>query len=537
MPLNMNTVGTGNGIGAGSGKETVISSYETTAIDHSTVLDVSSVTFTNKYMTKLYATTWLIGHDESYYYSYYGNYNGGYKLYKHQLTINTNNTTDSSNLKTTQIHDATSDPVIVNGDLYFLTNLTSASLSGELYKFNADKTIPTKIIQKNLDTYYNNHISSGYNWYITSARKINNSNYILYIHEAEEYGYYKKDRFTLIEDNMTTGASVIITSMPYQLTSSDGLNYENTGLVRFRYSNIFGIYDVRYSDEYVDIYVCCTYMGVIGPDYAESVWMNMYFDKVLIRISKSTKVASLTLISSDKIIDNKQIGYDAYNFPLSYPTSETQMVITKAYNHNNNECTGDALIAHITDNPSMKLIENVHPKYSESVYDSEFPNGGSDSRVSTIMYYPCSYAPAIFYGTGSDDGTYVSPISLEMSSAIKNIERITTLSLHKGDLVKSDGNITKYICNGTETTINSTTVNIPTDGMYEFHVESRSNEDPECIVYTKEGTIIGCDITFIDDTHIAGYFNKGMRVNGVKTTKSGYQTLTGTFNGRVTISK
>ena len=72
----------------------------------------------------------------------------------------------------------------------------------------------------------------------------------------------------------------------------------------------------------------------------------------------------------------------------------------------------------------------------------------------------------------------------------------------------------------------------------QFRIKLKTaGEQSSFIIKTSGGAIVCPGIKFVDNTHISGYFIKGLKINGTEITTSGYQTVTGTFNGRVTISK
>lgn len=530
MPLNMNTVGTGNGIGGNTGTDTVVSNYSSKFIDHSQVIDMSSVTFGTTTLGTVNGVGSCIGNYGDYFYGTM-NYSNNWYIYRYQLPINTNNTTNPSKLTATEIvHEDTSGCHIINGCMYYSTEADNF-LSGYLYKLNLknNATAPTKVLPNKLNTYYDD-VTKDVSWglFASSSKKINNSNYLLYTQDATSTGYFPKKRLTLIEDNDITGAKVIITSVGADIAPSVSYGYDHhSGLVRLYHSTNLGIYNVEIGTEYVDIYTCMSYVASEnGPGV-------LFFDKVLIRISKESKVLTLTLISSDKV-HTQGSSDDTTTFPIriSSETSETQIVLTSVYS-NDNYYFARGLLAQMTNNPTFKLL-NITPSYYKVYNSADFPLN-NNVGCSDILYYQGSYQPALLFWR-TDSSLDVGTIDMDASASVKCIENIVTIYLYKGDIIRSDSGIKSYKLNGHTTNVDSTSLKISNNGLYEIHVEA-TGIYPECIVYTKEGTILGCGIKFIDDTHITGYFNKGMSVNGVKTTKSGYQTIAGTFNGRVTISK
>ena len=540
MPLNMNTVGTGTGITGSSSDKIAIANIKSKTIDHSQVLEASRVTFSTNAMGSIPKAGYFVGNHGTYFYSRIPNTTKYYyDIYRNQIPINSNSTTNVSKFTKTKIVDKTAAfPTILNGCLYY--NTGSYNFDGYLYKMNLDGDgSSTQLIPNKLGSYYSPvYVNTWPTVFATSYKTINNSSYILYQHDTPTSSdcSYPSSRFTLIEDNETTGGSVVITSQPADLNhQGHGLLSSSTGLTRFISAHTLGIYDINIDEEFVNVYICTSYTTSTG---------KIFIDKVLMKISKDTCVLTLTLISSDVVADKvKSTGFMDI-ITISSKTSETQLIVSEvrdmSYSSSGSEYIyyfDSVVLVNMSEDPSYKVL-TVTPNYSTNKTSANFPSntGKYDSiTIDALSYYQGSYRPVLFYWNTNQLLT-IGDVDADLISLSKNIERVVTIYLYSGDVVGSDSTIVSYEYNGELVSVNLNKLKIVNDGVYTFHIESDVT-DPECIIYTKEGTILGCNITFIDDTHISGYFSKGMMINGVKTTSSGYQTITGTFNGRVSISK
>lgn len=542
MPLNMNTVGTGTGISSGGTGNTVNALITKTLVADSADIDVVNFNMASSYIAT-YRTDGaygFVGRDNTYYYNWHSG-----DIYRTKLIINSNNTCNpETNVRTQVTTSNVSSPILVcmvNGLIYMVDSSTNI-----LYRLNTSTNALTQIMSSAFPSSFINRRNAYL--FARSRRHINGSNYMLYTSTDTWYGNSDPWYFMMVKDPISSNASIAVqTTVGYTFTSG---SYMKTGIERLNSNNtILGIYDVQESTEYIDVYIAniyasgASYSDDSQYDRAQYTTFDETFDTLLFRFGKETGVLTTTLLNSTKVATGKY-GQEFLVNPLSYPTDNTLLVLSisrqSTYEDSSSSTIyfyyyGAAYTVQMEKTPVVKMV-------TSSLAAGDSMPFGSDAYkyLNDLVYYPCSYAPVFLahrYSSDSGSETLVIPVSIGIDTTNTVSEFTMSIYLCKGDVVKSDSKISSYTLNGHTTNVNNTSLTVSTNGKYTIHVSCTGDVYPDCVVYTNDGSILGCDIEFVDDTHITGYFNKGMTINGVKTTSSGYQTITGTFNGRVSISK
>lgn len=557
MPLNMNTVGTGSGIGGGSGNgESIYGSPDTTIIDNSTKFNISSVKVGKSIKTIYSSILNVIGNDGTY---MYDNYQA--KLTRHKMTVNTNNTFDDSGYtQTVLISDNCYGAVIVDKYIYYAND---GSANTYLYKYNIETGTSTKLLNTsfgstlNWSTSYQNSGSS--ELFAYSHIMLDGSVYLVYMCKSSTYSDNQTYQIILVKDDPSSGCSVIGYSQSNStLTFSWAkTNWVSTSTSKSGFDRVWsannqnmGIVNVVDDGEYYNIYFGNLYMYLDGYTYGSirSRTFDLYRDKWKMQIGKTTHTVALTQISSDKL-DSMKAANTIRQLPYSYPRGTTvfitvgdeiEYVNTSIYYSG---YFGNVYVYH-DDKDSYDITKVTNRDISEitSRDDGKFE---SNSTTATWALYPCKYRDIliIVYRYNSDDDadywSYVYPIDFtKTSSDTDGVYTKVTWMFNKGDIIICDSGIISYIYNGSSVSVNSNKFQITTSGTYEFRLKLKTaGEQSSFIIQTSGGAIVCPGIKFVDDTHVSGYFIKGLKINGTEITTTGYQTVTGTFNGRVTISK
>lgn len=561
MPLNMNTVGTGTGIGGGSGnEESVYGSPSTEIVDNSTKFDISSVKV-GKSIKTIYPPIYSVfGHDSTYMYQISND--NCHAIYRVQMKVNTNNQFDESSHTSTAIIQSSSymygSAVIVGKYIYYTENHGSSfSAYSYLYKYNIETGTKTKLLEKSLGEilgWSTSTASSGMcDIFSYSHVELDGSTYIVFLCKNSSYSSNQSYQVIFIRDNPSSGCSVIgysQSSSTLTLSTASNTMTQGTGFKRVYSANNqnMGIVDVVDDGEYYNVYFGNLYMYNEYYNYG-SLWstsFDMYRDNWKMQIGKTTNTVALTQVSSTKIETMKAsntIKQLQYSYPQGttvYITAgdEVEYVNTDIYYGG---YFGNVYVHHEGKN-SYDIMKVANRDISEI---STRDDGKFESNSTTAMWalYPCQYRDILIITYAyNDDGanwSYVYPIDFTKTSVdTDGAYTKVTWMFNKGDTVICDNGIISYTYNGTTTSVNTTRYRITTAGTYEFKLKLKTaGEQSSFIIQTSGGAIVCPGIKFVDDTHISGYFIKGLKINGTKITTTGYQTVTGTFNGRVTISK
>lgn len=552
MPLNMNTVGTGIGIGGNSGGESLYGTPEIKTIDNSKFFDISSAKIYKKISTLAGGRILSIGIDDSgniYTYTPFSK-----AIYRKSMIVNTNNTM-SSGLSSTAIISSSnyfSTAIKIDNYIYYAENDYSncASPHAKLFRRDIKSGQTTQILPEFL-TYYNNEPSSGTIIILSySHTMIDNCAYILFMTASTSYAT-NSYKFTVVKDDLVKGALVIATSSTRtELTGvSSGFNGKygtnGTGLERLymRNSENLGISKVTIDSEYVSLYFSNLYMHndscsgtTTGSISSKS--FDMVNDNWRLQIGISTNTAVLTLLASTTI-DSGTIGNAIWQSPMS---NGTAFLATTCNESEYGSYSGDfyyasyfknIYIMHNKETIDITKVSNVDGEEMKSFYDKY----DSSNITTELIYYPCKYRDVLLVTTNSE--TYPYPIDLTKTSTdTESIYTQVTWMFEAGDSIICDAGILSVSHADSTSPVNSASYQISSSGVYTFKLNTGSGgEQSSFIIKSKNGGIVCPGITFVDATHVSGYFIKGLKINGTKITTTGYQTVTGTFNGRVTISK
>nr|DAJ71357.1 MAG TPA: hypothetical protein [Caudoviricetes sp.] len=558
MPLNMNTIGTGTGIGGGSGNgESVYGSPDTAIINNSTKFNMSTVKV-GKSIKTIYSPIYnVIGNDGTY---MYDNYSA--KLTRHKMTVNTNNTFDDSGYTTT---------VLISGNCYgavmvdkYIYYLNDSSANTCLYKYNIETGTRTQLLNTSFDTtlnwstsYQNNGGSELFSY---SHIMLDGSVYFVYMCKSSTYSSDQEYQVLLVRDNPSSGCSVIGYSQSNSTLnfSNAGTTWSNTSTSNKGFDRVWaanneniGIVNIVDDGEYYNVYFGNLYMYLDGYTYG-SLWNRtfaLYRDKWKMQIGKSTHTVALTQVSSDKL-DSVKASNTIKCLPYSYPRGTTlyitagdeiEYVSTSIYYGG---YFGNVYVYH-DEKDSYDITKITSRDISEMTSHDDDGKFESNSTTATWAVYPCKYRDILIitYKYNSDNDasnwSYVYPIDFTKTLAgTDGVYTKVTWMFNKGDTIICDSGILSYTYNSTTKSVNNTSYRVTTAGLYEFRLKLKTaGEQSSFIIKTSGGAIVCPGIKFVDNTHISGYFIKGLKINGTEITTSGYQTVTGTFNGRVTISK
>ena len=143
--------------------------------------------------------------------------------------------------------------------------------------------------------------------------------------------------------------------------------------------------------------------------------------------------------------------------------------------------------------------------------------------------YAFQWFPAEDYGSG--EGTiHAQKIALVSTSKYQGSVYTVSVYLLKDDEVSCNAGIIEYKFNTTTSTLNNVTkFKIPQNGYYEFHTRTYDDGNkPDFIIKNKKG--MACHFGIEEKGNdISGYFQKGMKINGVLITKNGYQLIPNVF--------
>lgn len=114
---------------------------------------------------------------------------------------------------------------------------------------------------------------------------------------------------------------------------------------------------------------------------------------------------------------------------------------------------------------------------------------------------------------------------------------IYTAYLHKGDIVHCDDNIYTYEKSGNTTNVNTTKLIIPADGTYKITTGMYDAKyEPSIVVTDKNGNITHFKYELTTDGKLLCYPIKGMIINGTKITKSKRQIINSDMTNRFIVS-
>lgn len=553
MPLNMNTVGTGAGIGGGSGNgESVYGSPTIAMVDNSSKIKMNSMKIYDS-IKHNYGRIYAFAHDDKYLYSI-----NEQSMNRRQMIVNTNNTYDENGDVQTQLFGSSnyyySNTAMIEHYIYFTEHHYGNSRTSPyayFYRYDIKSGAKTQLLSDTFASIMNISNGAYLDLFAYTNVPIDGNKYFLFITKTDTYSSNLDYRCLLIKDNPSTGCSVVTYSQ-YSSTVSLGVTYPSSysttdsGLKRIYGNNNqnMGIVSVVDDNEFYNIDFANLYMfnsNYINGTLAYGTTFAMTRDNWRIQIGKTTHTVSITQVSSTKI-DTIKSANAIIRQDVTYPKGTT-MYITAGWEYENVNTSiyyggyfrdvytyyegKDSYTLTKLDNLDIGDIADSRGKFeSESFFD--------------LIYYPCQYRDIFIIEYGNDEYySYIYPVDIE-KTALDTDGAYTKVSwmFNKGDTVICDSGIISYTYNGTTTSVNTTSYRITSAGTYEFKLKLKTaGEQSSFIIQTSGGAIVCPGIKFVDDTHISGYFIKGLKINGTKITTTGYQTVTGTFNGRVTISK
>ena len=516
MPLNMNTVGTGTGIGGGSGGDLVIrnTSQESSKLISSVYYrQVSSMAYSDNYSA-----------------------NSSHK------TLTTNSL---------QLERWGSGAVYYNGYMYLLYQYNS-SYTFNLYRYAYNQTSNGNTLTS---TILNPPFTSNY-----STRMIQLGNYLYFYNSYSSSNVVFLYRFDGSTFTKIASDSMFKYFFNQSVTISDGYQYmEIIPMTSDKYSGLCCTIDTYYisSTTWGDDRHPNGFSGIFTIDSSgfhlkESYTINGYYDSESAYIphayAKSCMVSdwmfvSAEVASSNMVVNKYTMKYAINNDNKSYYRSFTQ-VYTKnivAAPSTYSWCRFNRLSYPQYDS----FILTISPKdyYDQNIYtnckwyfakiinkDIEYKSisiTGSlmaTSGLAALTFVTDRKNPYVCQVYNSSDYAYIAANDTTVSGTYdSNAARFELIiELSKGDIIRCDDSIISYCkSGGTAVTVNATTCKIPSDGKYTVLTKTYDAYTiPSVLVTDSNGNIAYIHTEAQSNGSIVGYFLNGMTVNGTKVTSS-----------------
>lgn len=134
---------------------------------------------------------------------------------------------------------------------------------------------------------------------------------------------------------------------------------------------------------------------------------------------------------------------------------------------------------------------------------------------------------------GSVSGVFIRRMNVTKTVTYQDPSYEVCIYLVSGDSVMCNAGIQSYVFNNQTTQCNNQTiVKIQESGLYMFTTSSYdAYHHPEFLIKSKLGSIGNIEIT-VDGNDIVGYFQRGMKINNYQVTTNGYQVIKGVYTDK-----
>lgn len=546
MPLNMNTVGTGNGIGGNTTSDTVIGITSSKKVI-SNIYDqnVSSININPKNF-KEYSTLGeleanannnkkMAFYNQSIYEIEQGTGSSDtpvFQKYEYKLVDGSHGISITAIPTTFTIGNSVSSPIIQLGDylyIFYIPQYSSSytNLEGYIYRFDGSTfTRITDNIMKYLfgldPAYRNNYVVL--NIYPINSDTEEGTMCLIHIYSYSSGSSYHANEFIGIFSVDNVGFHLI---KKYPVNSNNDSNLATNGSYRRRSGKLFATYDVfnLYQYEYNDYS-----HNMYSVEYTFKINYNTVDDVDPSNPTYNISYTQTSLTNLKKWDSSDATNRNLYRTPkfirLSYPSYDTYIVAMLA---GESAASDDDRDEHMLGewyqlkytSGCWKRSDIVASYNGSTAVDTRITAQGDElfemfidgNQIDPIIWMRRSSSPY----SGSSTRGYIGVKGIDWSITYNSSKAryVHEEYLLSGDIIMCDDGIISVSSNGHTTNVNKTTYTIPKNGKYTIITKMNDAYTyPSFVIIDKYGSFVYVLTQKTSDNTIDGYFIKGMKVNG-----------------------
>lgn len=564
MPLNMNTVGTGNGIGGNTTSDTVIGITSSKKVI-SNIYDqnVSSININPKNF-KEYSTLGgleanannnkkMAFYNQSIYEIEQGTGSSDtpvFQKYEYKLVDGSHGISITAIPTTFTIGNSVSSPIIQLGDylyIFYIPQYSSSytKLEGYIYRFDGSTfTRITDNIMKYLfgldPAYRNNYVVL--NIYPINSDTEEGTMCLIHIYSYSSGSSYHANEFIGIFSVDNVGFHLI---KKYPVNSNNDSNLATSGTYRRRSDKLFATYDVfnLYQYEYNDYS-----HNMYSVEYTFKINYNTVDDVDPSNPTYNISYTQTSLTNLKKWNSSDTTNSNLYRTPkfirLSYPSYDTYIVAMLA---GESAASDDDRDEHMLGewyqlkytSGCWKRSDIVASYNGSTAVDTRITAQGDElfemfidgNQIDPIIWMRRSSSPY----SGSSTRGYIGVKGIDWSITYNSSKAryVHEEYLLSGDIIMCDDGIISVSSNGHTANVNKTTYTIPKNGKYTIITKMNDAYTyPSFVIIDKYGSFVYVLTQKTSDNTIDGYFIRGMKVNGnvvQSSTKHSYSSDDGRF--------